>query len=238
MRILVPGVGQGAGVLALRNGLAIAFDAGPDASAHLAGVLRREDARRCDVVVSHWDLDHVGGLDSMMARRLVARILHGAEPVDSWMRAKKAAWCSLAPEGCLLVAEGSRVDVLDGFALQFVRTSPEALTENDRAAVVRLVDANGEGVLLAPGDIDTGGEASLLARRPNLRARILLAGHHGSRGSSSLPFLGAAAPSVAFVQAGANNPYGHPHAEAMERLRAVVPDVRVIREGMADSVKL
>lgn len=236
-RVVVPGVGQGGGVALIQGARAIAFDAGPDSSAVLSRCLAAESVDRFELlVVTHWDLDHVGGLDTLISRGQVGRIVHGAEPVDAWMRGRKASWCARVPGGCTLVADGSRIDALEGLAIEFVRASPDAPTENDRSLVVRVVRHGGEGLLLATGDLDTTGEAGIVASGAPLRARVLLVGHHGSRGSSSLPFLGAVRPEIAFVQAGASNTYGHPHVEAMERLRETVPDVRVIRDGMTDSV--
>jgi competence protein ComEC len=52
-------------------------------------------------------------------------------------------------------------------------------------------------------------------------------GHHGSRFSSSAPFLDAARPAFAIVSAGARNPFRHPAPETLARLEAA--DTRVYR---------
>jgi competence protein ComEC len=46
----------------------------------------------------------------------------------------------------------------------------------------------------------------------------LKAGHHGSRTSSSSPFLNAVTPKVVIISLGAGNTYGHPHQEALDRI--------------------
>jgi competence protein ComEC len=48
----------------------------------------------------------------------------------------------------------------------------------------------------------------------------LKVGHHGSRTSSSLELLAAVRPRLATISCGVRNPYGHPHAEALDRLQA------------------
>jgi competence protein ComEC len=237
MTILVPYVGQGSGVVVERSGQALLFDAGPESSSVLSDLLRsRGRTTPCLLVVSHWDGDHVGGLDSLVARGQVAEVLHGGGPIDPWMARRKAEWCRRIPLGCRQLRRGQVVDLADGSRLEVAGSDPEAQTDNARSLVVRLVDERGTGVVLAPGDLDTTGEAALLAAGTGLSAHVLLVGHHGSRGSSSLPFLGAVRPRIAFVQAGQGNTYGHPHAQAMERLVRVVPDVRRTTSGWTEIV--
>lgn len=152
------------------------------------------------------------------------------------MSARKEAWCGRIPEGCAKAA-GHR-NLADGFRLEFHAGDAEARDDNARSLVARLVDAAGTGLLLAPGDLDTTGEARLLASNPDLRAQVLLVGHHGSRSSSSLPFLGAVGAKTAIVQAGSGNRYGHPHLEALERLRHLVEDLRWVQPQTTERLDL
>jgi hypothetical protein len=61
----------------------------------------------------------------------------------------------------------------------------------------------------------------MLAAGLNVDADILKVGHHGSRSSSSMPFLQAVSPQIAIYMAGVNNSYGHPHAETLASLNQV-----------------
>jgi competence protein ComEC len=62
--------------------------------------------------------------------------------------------------------------------------------------------------------------------------RILKVAHHGSRGSSSMPFLREYAPSLAMVSAGRGNLFGHPAPEVLARLQEVGAEVfRTDRDG-------
>lgn len=51
-----------------------------------------------------------------------------------------------------------------------------------------------------------------------LKCDVLKVAHHGSKSSSSEAFLDAASPSVAVIQVGRENFYGHPHQQTLERL--------------------
>lgn len=236
-RLLVPYVGQGSGAVILLPGAVVAFDAGPDSTEAMTRALVGQGVESIDLmVVSHWDLDHVGGLERLVAQGRIRRLLHGAEPAEAWMASRKEGWCRRIPEGCA-IAEGHRT-LPDGFRLEFHAGDPLAPDDNGRSLVTRLVDGAGSGVLLAPGDLDTTGESRLLATGADLRARVLLVGHHGSRSSSSLPFLGAVRASIAIVQAGSANRYGHPHVEALERLRHLVEDLRWVQPQTTERLDL
>jgi competence protein ComEC len=49
--------------------------------------------------------------------------------------------------------------------------------------------------------------------------RVLKVTHHGSNTSSTPLFLGRFPPTIAVIQVGADNPYGHPTPETLDRLR-------------------
>ena len=51
-----------------------------------------------------------------------------------------------------------------------------------------------------------------------LKCDVLKIAHHGSKSSTSEDFLDAASPSIAVIQVGANNFYGHPHQQTIDRL--------------------
>ena len=53
---------------------------------------------------------------------------------------------------------------------------------------------------------------------PMLKCDVLKIAHHGSKSSSSEAFLDAVSPSIAVIQVGANNFYGHPHQQTIDRL--------------------
>jgi competence protein ComEC len=83
-------------------------------------------------------------------------------------------------------------------------------------------------VLLA-ADVDSTVEA-LLAPAPGVA--LLKVAHHGSGSSSGARFLARLRPRIAALSVGAHNPFGHPDAGALHRLRASgVEILRTDREG-------
>jgi competence protein ComEC len=90
---------------------------------------------------------------------------------------------------------------------------------------VKATDAAGRSLLLT-GDIESAQEAALL-RRPGvvLQSTWLVVPHHGSRTSSSEPFLDAVRPAQAIVQAGYRSRFGHPAPDVLARYTARGIDV-------------
>jgi hypothetical protein len=69
-----------------------------------------------------------------------------------------------------------------------------------------------------------------------LRAEVLKIGHHGSKNSTTSEFLAAVRPRLAIISVGADNPYGHPNAELLERLANA--NVRVLRTDRDGAVHI
>ncbi|MCL1977457.1 MAG: MBL fold metallo-hydrolase [Candidatus Bathyarchaeota archaeon] len=87
---------------------------------------------------------------------------------------------------------------------------------NEYSIVLRV--EFGDTSFLFTGDAGTISETEQLNAGFSLKSDVLKVGHHGSRGSSTQQYLAAVAPSYAVICCGADNSYGHPHAEAMTRL--------------------
>ena len=87
---------------------------------------------------------------------------------------------------------------------------------NARSCILK-VTSGAHSILLA-GDIEAAQEAELVqGSTAKLSANVLLAPHHGSGTSSTLPFLQAVQPQLALFQVGYRNRYRHPKKEIYER---------------------
>jgi competence protein ComEC len=119
---------------------------------------------------------------------------------------------------------------------EFLHPGPERTTEksstNANSCVLRV--SSPAGVVLLTGDIESAQERFLVEKlgAQALRADLLIAAHHGSNGSSSMPFLRAVAPALAIAQVGYRNRFRHPGDKAQIRFRAAgVELLRTDREG-------
>jgi competence protein ComEC len=107
-----------------------------------------------------------------------------------------------------------------------------SLHDANLASTVLLVRVGNVRMLLT-GDAEAPEEDWLLSHSHDaLHADVLKVAHHGSSTSTTEAFLTAVHPRLALVSVGANNSYGHPDAEVLERLGAAgIPTLRTDLAG-------
>ena len=91
----------------------------------------------------------------------------------------------------------------------------EAGSENNASLSVLL--EHEETRILVTGDMDAAGERQLLRDHLLPQVSILVAGHHGSKSSTSDTLLSAVSPKIVVISVGENR-YGHPAAETLSRI--------------------
>jgi competence protein ComEC len=112
--------------------------------------------------------------------------------------------------------DGVRFAVLQPSAAHYATAG---LKPNDLSCVVRVDSAYGS--VLMTGDLEARGEAELVRDDPAaLKADVLIVPHHGSRTSSTPPFIAAVAPRIAVYTPGYRNRFGHPRPDVVARYDA------------------
>lgn len=200
-------VGQGdAALLILPTGERIMIDTGTEESgeavlAHLA----KWDVKALDLVIlSHNHDDHAGGLALLADTIPIGGVLYAGEP----------------PEECVLpMRELTAEEAFSVGDVHFAVLGPlsEAGTEN-RSMILRI--DYGRRSFLFTGDAEAGEEELLLANAPAiLDVDFLKVAHHGSATSSTEAFLSTVSPEIAVISASADNSFGHPSPQTVERLK-------------------
>jgi competence protein ComEC len=73
---------------------------------------------------------------------------------------------------------------------------------------------------LLEGDAEASSETSMLSLPPDeLASDLLKVGHHGSKSSTTPPFLARVQPHLAVISVGPYNSYHHPRWETLEKLQ-------------------
>ncbi len=198
--------------------------------------------RRVDyLVVSHPDNDHMGGLLYILREFEVGAVLENGEvaenPILKAIRKtakERGIPVRVLKRGDLLEVDGVRVEVLNP-AIDSAPTPKESHKgKNNRSLALRV--GCGKMFLLLPGDMEAEAEADLVGSGMELRSTILKAPHHGSRTSSTAPFIKAVAPEVVVVSADANNRFGHPSPQV--RKRYVEAGAKVYTTGRSGAVEV
>jgi len=103
--------------------------------------------------------------------------------------------------------------------------------ETNNCSLVLRMYYNGNGIMFM-GDANEEVESAMMNRyKSGLNSVILKVGHHGARTSSSAPFLERVHPKYAYISVGLGNVYGHPHKEALDRLRAIGAKILLTTAG-------
>ena len=216
--VVLTDVGQGQSIMFITPEKVLVYDAGPKFSEHfdtgdviVRPLLQRYGAQRIDeLIISHADLDHAGGLEALRNSFEIGRLWSGDRlqggPEATICHTAETEWRQLSPK--LLY----RFLNLSDDARPHVRRS-----SNNNSCVVQL-NWYGHRFLLT-GDISTDVERELVVQYGDeLKSDVLLVGHHGSKTSSSFMFLQAVKPREAWISAGFNNRFGHPAAVVTDRL--------------------
>ncbi len=212
------------------------------------------------VLISHGDSDHVNGVEELIERQDIGvRIGTLVMPVQEvWDEALKG----LAEKA---LANGTHVAVIEpgqnikegNMSITCIQPgNPETEAGNGEAegrdaeegyepgnaASMVLAVKFGEFDMLLTGDVEGEGEEQLTRQLEeqyrNCTWEILKVAHHGSKNSSTEEFLRQIKPVYAFISAGQENRYGHPHQETIERLADIGSKIYSTQENGAIIVEV
>lgn len=187
------------------------FDAG---SGMLVPLLQRQRVQSLhSLIISHNHADHYGGAASLVAAIPVERLWQGQPLRSSLLNADKSpkAWQSCHTQTAWYVLSSD-------WRYRFFPISQDRRSRTNNYSCVMLLEWQGIRVLLM-GDLERDAELWLAAHYGNaLRAELLIVGHHGSRTSTTDALLTAVKPKQAWISAGFNNRFQHPHDDVIARL--------------------
>lgn len=213
-RATVLDVGQGQCILLQSRGSSYLVDcgggSGTAAADAAAEMLLSQGVHRLDgIILTHLDQDHINGLSYLLTRvETRTLLLSPAEEADLIYE---------LPSQDAAVSYVDCVQTIPSGTGTLILYPPDAGSkENDNCICVLFAVENYD--ILITGDRTATGEWDLVRNTELPYVDILIAGHHGSKYSTSQFLLDAVKPETVVISVGKNNIYGHPAPELLERL--------------------
>jgi competence protein ComEC len=173
------------------------------------------------ILATHADADHIDGLNDVLRNFTVNAALVARSPANDPEYAKFAQTLSATRTHVATVQAGDLIRL--GETKIEVLWPPTAAHANDPSRnndsiVLRVKFVNRS--LLLTGDIEKSGESALVSSGRQLQADVVKVPHHGSRTSSTAPFVVATKPTIAIISVGQTSMFGHPHPDVVNRWQA------------------
>ena len=216
-------VGQGESIyIELPDGSDVLIDAGKSNYGSTVVNYLKGQEKNIDIeylIATHPDADHIGGMSEVFKQLNVKNFIYPTDaPHDTktWQNVLSLA----DSEGCTIKdsTPGTTFNI-GGATMKFIQPSVDYSDNNDDSVVTYLEykDVN----FMFTGDIEADAEKDMVAKNLVPDVDFMSVPHHGSKGSSTEAFLEKAKPEHAIVSVGANNSYGHPTADALNRYNAI-----------------
>lgn len=185
-------------------------DSGDDAAEQAIQFLRCQGIFRVDgLILTHYDTDHAGGADQFLSKvptdTVYLPVLDEENAIQNQLAEKYHSKIHWVTDDLVL----SDADIT-------IYPSGDVKDSNESSLCILFQPENCD--ILITGDRSVAGEKELMEHTSLPDLEILVAGHHGSRTSTSWELLNVTRPEVVIISVGAGNSYGHPTQETLDRL--------------------
>ncbi len=170
------------------------------------------------LVATHPHADHIGGMRDVVESFEIGEIY--MPKATSTSKTFEGLLTAISDKGLQIYTAAAGKEIYSDSEIKIEILAPNSESYDDTnnySAVVRV--SYGKNAFLLTGDAEELSENEMLDYGYNeLSADVLKVGHHGSNTSSSDAFLQAVHPTYAVISCGADNSYGHPHDETIDKL--------------------
>lgn len=188
------------------------------------------------LIVTHPHIDHMGAMSEIIENFEIGDIYMSNATADSQTYENLIETISDKNEIINYANAGDIIYKTESVDVKILSPNSENYNELNNISVVVKVTYD-DASFLFTGDAEKLVEEEMLdACYDELDSDVLKVGHHGSKYSSSSRFLNAVTPQYAVIECGKDNPYDHPHIDAMKRLSRT--DAQVYRTDEKGDIKI
>ena len=214
-------VGEGQCICVITSEFSAVYDCGGssgyEAGQSAASRLRDRGVDRLNyLILSHYDTDHVNGVEYLMQQIPVDAVC--LPDVEFAADARRGIEQAAADAGAeiIYVTEDALIEYQSGSVTIYAPVS----RYSDNAASLACWFRTGDYDTFVTGDMDLISEYDLILSHALPDADLFIAGHHGAKNSSSEVLLQTIRPETVWISVGSNS-YGHPAGETLDRFAAI-----------------
>lgn len=212
-------VGQGDSILIQTpSSKNILIDGGDDNSHHIiSSYLKKHNVKNIDyIIATHFDSDHIGGLDNIIDKFNVSNIYAPNYESDTVSYQNLINSCLNKNLNLQCLSSGDFINIEDNINLAVLAPS-YIQEENNLNSIVFRLDYKNKSFLFT-GDAEANNELNIINSYELNDIDFLKVGHHGSSSSTTSEFVEEVSPDVAVISCGYKNQYGHPHKSTLDTL--------------------
>ena len=227
MKVHFLDVGQGLSILVQSEGKTMIYDGGDKkTSRFVVAYLKEQGVTEIDYLISsHYDADHMAGLIGCLnvfdvKNVISSNYVHTSKLYKSFVKAVKADGLKMKHP-----AVGKTYEFGSGSFEILAPAVIEKNGSNNNSVAIKLT--NGGNSFVFTGDAEHESEERMCSSGIDLSCDVLVPGHHGSATATSWDFLQKTVPEYAVISCGADNKYGHPDKDTMDKLKSM--EIQVYR---------
>lgn len=212
-------VGQGDSTLIKLGDHAMLIDAGGNSKGTAVQMyLQKQGIKKLDyVVATHPDEDHAGGVDVVITKFDVGKVIYPNVSSDTatWRDVLSAMKYKYLKQTVPVVGQTYRLGDAKFTILSPGRTYSST---NESSVCLRLVYKNTSFMFV--GDSEKESQADMISSGLTLKSTVYKAAHHGSSYGTTQAFFNKVAPKYTVISCGQDNKYGHPNASVLSMIKS------------------
>lgn len=180
------------------------------------------------LIATHPHADHIGGMTNIIDNFTIGEIFMPNAVTNT--KTYENFLTKIIEKGIPVTEAKSGLNIMydSNTSASMIAPNSKFYNElNNYSAVIRITYKN--TVFLFMGDAENESENEILDLYSifDINANVIKIGHHGSSTSTSDKFIQSVSPQYAIISCGANNKYGHPHEQTINKLSTL--GIKILR---------